>query len=198
MKVKSSRFGEMDVSKDDILHFNDGILGFEQLKKFFIVDPGDATLILWLQSITDETVAFPIIEPQIFMPEYSIALLPSDMNALELQDFKFAKVYTILTIPQDIKKISANLKAPVIINTKNNVSKQVVLQDSKLSVNFEMYKGLKKYMVSFASDDSNRSINVLKLKDELSEPVSSKSNDSAESPSVDKVGSENLKDLEAN
>ena len=74
MKVNTTRFGTLEVDKKDIIHFKDGLLGFEHLKKFFIVDPGDQTLILWFQSTEEEETAFPIIEPRIFIPNYSINL----------------------------------------------------------------------------------------------------------------------------
>ncbi len=68
MKVTTTRFGELEVDKKDFISFKEGLLGFEHLKRFFIVDPGDQTLILWLQSVDDSSVAFPIIEPKIFQP----------------------------------------------------------------------------------------------------------------------------------
>lgn len=156
MKVNTTRFGELQVNTEDVITMTEGILGFESLKKFFVVDPGDSTLILWLQSIEDESVAFPIIEPKIFKPDYIAKLLPSDMNSIELESLNQAKIYTILTIPADISGMSANLKAPIVINNEKQIAKQIVLQDSKLSVKYEMYKELKSYIVAFSSDDSKR------------------------------------------
>jgi len=121
-----------------------------------VVDPGDSTLILWLQSIDDEKIAFPIIEPKIFKPDYVAKLLPADMNSVELDSLTQAKIYSILTIPSDITTMSANLKAPVVINNAKKIAKQIVLQDSKLNVKHEMYKELKSYIVAFSSDDSKR------------------------------------------
>ena len=63
VKITTTRFGELEVDKKDIIEFTEGLLGFENLKKFFVVDPGDQTLILWLQSTDDAATAFPIIEP---------------------------------------------------------------------------------------------------------------------------------------
>ncbi len=156
MKVNTTRFGELQVNKEDVINFPEGLLGFETLKKFFVVDPGDSTLILWLQSIEDEKIAFPIIEPKIFKPDYVAKLLPSDMNSVELETLTQAKIYSILTIPADITEMSANLKAPVVINNEKKIAKQIVLQDSKLSVRYEMYKELKSFIVAYASDDSKR------------------------------------------
>ena len=139
MRINTTRFGELEVNNDDILTFNEGILGFENLKQFFIVDPGDQTLILWLQSADDASTAFPIIEPKIFKPDYTIKLLPSELNSLGLDNLGGASVYTILTIPKTVTDMSANLKAPIIINNKKKIARQIVLQDSKLEVKLEMY-----------------------------------------------------------
>lgn len=156
MKVKTTRFGELEVNPNDLVTFSEGLLGFENLKKYFVVDPGDSTLILWLQSTEDEKVAFPIIEPKIFKPDYIAKLLPADLNGLELESLNSAKLYSILTIPANVTEMSANLKAPVVINSAKKVGKQIVLQDSKLSVKQEMYKELKTYIVNFSSDDAKR------------------------------------------
>lgn len=156
MKVKTTRFGELELNPNDVITFNDGLLGFENLKKYFVVDPGDSTLILWLQSIDDEKIAFPIIEPKIFKPDYTAKLLPTDLNGLELDSLQNAKLYSILTIPSNVMEMNANLKAPIVINSAKKVGKQIVLADSKLTVKHEMYKELKTYIVNFASDDSKR------------------------------------------
>lgn len=159
MKIKTTRFGELEVDKKDVIEFTEGLLGFENQKKFFIVDPGDQTLILWLQSTDDAATAFPIIEPKIFQPSYMVKLLPVELNSLALENLQNASVYTVLTIPQNVTEMSANLKAPIIINNKTKMARQIVLQDSKLEVRFKMYMDLKKYIVNYstnASDDSKR------------------------------------------
>lgn len=156
MKVNTTRFGELTVNNEDIINFSEGLLGFESLTQFFVVDPGDSTLILWLQSIEDASIAFPIIEPKIFKPDYVAKLLPADMAAVKLESITDAKIYSILTIPSDITTMSANLKAPIVINNSKKIAKQIVLQDNKLSVKYEMYKELKSFIVAYASDDSKR------------------------------------------
>lgn len=143
------------------------MLGFENLKKFFVVDPGDSTLILWLQSAEDEKIAFPIIEPKIFKPDYVAKLLPADMRSVELENLADAKIYSILTIPSNITEMSANLKAPVVINNEKKIARQIVLQDSKLNVKHEMYLDLKRYIVNYASDDAKRTnVSISEAKEE--------------------------------
>ncbi len=156
MKIKTTRFGELEVDKKDIIEFSEGLLGFEKLTNFFIVDPGDQTLILWLQSTDDPATALPIIEPKIFQPNFMIKLLPIELNSLDLENLQNASVYTVLTIPQNVTEMSANLKAPIIINNKTKKARQIVLQDSKLEVRCKMYLDLKQYIMNYTSDDSKR------------------------------------------
>ena len=152
MKVSTTRFGELEVDKKDIIQFQEGLLGFENLTKFFIVDPGDKTLILWLQSINEPNVAFPILEPKIFDANYVAKLLPAELQSLGLENIQQASIYAILTIPQNIREISANLKAPIVINNVTKTARQIVLQDSKLEVRAPVYLGLKRYIIAAASD----------------------------------------------
>lgn len=157
MKIKTTRFGELEVEKKDILTFKDGLLGYDNLKKYFVVDPGDQTLILWLQSVDDEKTAFPIIEPKIFNPQYAVKLLPAELQSLNLENLSDASIYTILTIPSTVTDMSANLKAPIVINNKTKQARQIVLQDSKLEIRAMIYKDLKRNIVNYReSDDSTR------------------------------------------
>ena len=156
MKVKTERFSELEVDKGDLIHFKHGLFGeqFERLRKFFVVDPGDRTFILWLQSVEEPKVAFPVLEPKIFCPNYVVKLLPLELEGLGLESVSEASVYTILTIPRgDVTKMSANLKAPIVINGRNREGRQIVLQDSQLTSDFSMYKEFKTYVSSHASSD---------------------------------------------
>lgn len=172
MKVLTSRFGELNVDSKDIITFKEGMLGFDNLKKYYVVDPDDETFILWLQSVEDGSVAFPIIEPNIFKHDYSIHLLPSELLSLDLQNLTESTVYTVLTIPKgDIVNMSANLKAPIVINTKTKMARQIVLQDSKLDVRLKIYNELKKSSLNFVSDDANRTKVVLNNNNEKNESI---------------------------
>ena len=156
MKITTSQFGELEVDKNDIINFKDGILGFEHLKRFFIIDPNDENFILWLQSLDNGETAFPILEPGPFLPEYQILLLPTEMASLNLKSEHHTSAYIILTIPRDIEEVSANLKAPIIINNKTKSARQIVLQNNKLEVRYPMYKDLKKNLMRYSSDDRKR------------------------------------------
>lgn len=150
MKVDTSRFGAVEVADSDIMEFADGLLGFENMKRFFIVDPADETLILWLQSVDVADVAFPILEPKIFKLDYKVRLSANELRNLKIDSAnkKDTLVYCILNIPVDVTAMSANLKAPIVINTASRLARQVVLQENEYSVKYPIYKEMLAVMMS--------------------------------------------------
>lgn len=155
MKINTSRFGTLEVQDSDIIQFSDGLLGFDHLKKFFIVDPADDTLILWLQSLEAPDVAFPVLEPKIFKQDYKVRLSANELRSLQIgASKKDILVYCILTIPNDITQMTANLKAPVVINSQSQLARQVVLQENEYSVKNLIYKDLLAVIMSVANQGS--------------------------------------------
>lgn len=158
MKINTSRFGNLDVQDADVIQFTDGLLGFENLKKFFIVDPADDTLILWLQSLDSPEIAFPVLEPKIFKQDYKVRLSANELRSLQIDSVKKdILVYCILTIPSDITQMTANLKAPVVIHSKSQLARQVVLQENEYSVKNLIYKDLLAVIMQLANQSRKTS-----------------------------------------
>jgi flagellar assembly factor FliW len=153
MKFQTTRFGAVNVADSDLVNFPEGLLGLEHLKRFFIVDPSDETLILWLQSADEADVAFPILEPKLFKNDYRVRLSGNELRSLKIENSssKDALVYSILTIPADVAQMTANLKAPLVISSSARLGRQVVLQENEYSVRFAMYKELLAVMLAGGS-----------------------------------------------
>lgn len=143
MKTKTVRFGELEVGSDEIINFPEGVLGFPELHRYCLVDPGDDTLILWLQSLESPEIAFPVLEPKIFKEDYIVKLSGQELKQLKLDNINQSIVFTILTIPRDVTQMTANLKAPVVVNLKDQVGRQVVLQENEYTLKHLMFKELK-------------------------------------------------------
>lgn len=143
MKIKTVRFGELEISSDEIIQFPEGILGFPELRRYCLVDPGDDTLILWLQSLEDANVAFPVLEPKIFKSDYVVKLSAQELKQLKLENINQSIVFSILTVPRDVSQMTANLKAPIVINLRDQVGRQVVLQENEYTLKHLMFRELK-------------------------------------------------------
>jgi len=144
MKIGTANFGELNVGGDEIITFPEGILGFPDLQRYCLVDPGDDTLILWLQSLDDPRIAFAVLEPKIFKTDYVVKLSGQELKQLKLENINQSIVFSILTIPRDdATQMTANLKAPIVINLKEQVGRQVVLQENEYSLKHGMFRELK-------------------------------------------------------
>ncbi len=149
MVVQTGRFGQIEVSTDEIISIPSGILGFPDDQNFCLVDPGDETLILWLQSLTNPRLAFPVLEPRIFKSNYIVRLSAAELRELRLASIHEASVFTILTIPSQLPEMTANLKAPLVINVRDRIAKQVVLQENDQPIKHPVFKELRAQIVAF-------------------------------------------------
>ena len=75
MVIKTSRFGLVELKSDDVLTFSEGILGFQDLRQFVLLDDPNDDIFAWLQSCELPSVAFPVLEPEIFGHKYIISLI---------------------------------------------------------------------------------------------------------------------------
>lgn len=152
MKINTANFGELQVSAEEIITFPEGILGFPELHRYCLVDPGDDTLILWLQSLDDPKIAFAVLEPKIYKTDYVVKLSGQELKQLRLDNINQSIVFTILTIPRgDATLMTANLKAPIVINLKDQVGRQVVLQENEYTLKHLMFKELKAQLSTIES-----------------------------------------------
>jgi len=154
MNIMTERFGELQVADQEIVSIPHGLLGFPKLTQFCIVDPGDGVLILWLQSLEDSRIVFPILEPKLLQPNYVARLSAQEMRDLGMQSLTGAAVFTILTIGTDITQMTANYKAPIVINLSNQTGRQVVLQEGEYSIKQSIFKELRAALLSIPREPS--------------------------------------------
>jgi flagellar assembly factor FliW len=149
--IKTGRFGSLEISETEIIRMPFGLLGFPEQTKFCLVDPGDETLILWLQSLDNPNLAIPILEPKIFKTDYTVRLSAAELRELKLDNVNQSAVFTILTIGEDVAQMSANIRAPIVINLKERVAKQVVLQENEYSLRHPMFKELRTHLMTISA-----------------------------------------------
>jgi len=160
MKVSTSRFGEIDITPEEIITFSEGILGFDLFHKFVILNPQDGSPFRWLQCVDNGDLAFVIIEPLNFMFSYDLEISDSDAAFLGLKNAEDAVLYSIVTIPDNAKDMTANLQGPLVINVKTRKGRQVISTDShhhlKVKIIDEMTKRAEQIKDVVTSLDSGK------------------------------------------
>ena len=153
-RVTTSRFGEIEVEEDLIITLPEGLIGFEKCTRFVVVHHDESSAFRWFQSLDEASVAFPIMEPGIFRPDYAPIISDADARFLELTTTEVPTlVFTILTIPsQDVQLITANMLGPIVINGQTRRGKQVIAQDEGLTTRHRLVDELaRKERLSLAS-----------------------------------------------
>jgi len=133
MKIKTKPYGEIEVSEKQKILFPDGIIGFEGITSYFLIDSKEGPY-YWLQSEEHPELAFILINPRIFMTGYKLMVQSEDLEAIGVEEQSDPLDFAIVTVPEDHKKISANLMGPIIINKKTRVARQVISENDEYGV----------------------------------------------------------------
>jgi len=146
MIVETTRFGSISVADEDIITFSEGMLGFSKIDSYVLVERTDDSLFLWLQAVKKPSVAFPLLEPQILDRNFKVELEDEDRKSLKLEpNLIGGKVFCIITIPTDPTKMTANLKAPIVINLKKRIAKQVILHSQDYPIRKAIFSDLQQH-----------------------------------------------------
>jgi flagellar assembly factor FliW len=145
MFVNTVNFGELEIKEEDILTFEDGLPGFESMQKYIIVSSEDGNPTFnWLQSVENPKLAFVIIDPAFFRKDYTVDIDDLTINSLGIITEEDVSIFSIVVVPEEVSRISANLKAPLIINLKTKKGKQVILDNDEYHVRHYIMEELRK------------------------------------------------------
>lgn len=127
MQVQTKPYGQIQVDERQKIYFPAGLLGFEKLKDYLLLDASQQPF-YWLQSLDVPELAFVMINPTIFRQNYIHGVLPSELEEIDLAatDSENSLVFAIVTIPEEHLKMTANLQGPIIINRKERVGRQCI------------------------------------------------------------------------
>ena len=139
-KVSTSRFGEIEVDEKKIVHFQNGIPAFEDEREFIILPYEEDSPYYFMQSVNSPDLAFLLTIPFLFFPEYSFEVDDVTMKELEITNHDNVFYYSMITIPNgSIRYMTANLLAPIVLNSDNMQAKQVVLENSSYTTKHRLF-----------------------------------------------------------
>ena len=139
-KVDTVRFGEIDVEEDKIVHFEQGIPAFEDEHEFLVIPYDAESPYYFMQSLTTPDLAFLLTVPFVFFPDYEFELDDEVLKHLGIKQQEEILIYALITIPGGkVEDMTANLMAPVVINTTNMQARQVVLDRSGYTTRHRLF-----------------------------------------------------------
>lgn len=130
----------LEEKANNIITFNNGLPGFESLKTYVLEDIDGSEPFKLLKSTEDENIGFVTIVPFDFKVDYEVKLTEAVINSLKIEVPEDVLILNTVTLNSDIKKITTNLKAPIIINLKNNLGYQMILDRENYSIKHPLIK----------------------------------------------------------
>jgi len=134
MRIDTTRFGSLEVEDSGIIHVKGGILGFSGYQKYVLLDLDSSGPFKWLQCLEDPDLAFVVMDPRLVEPEYRVPLEADEAEALGIGETAECMVCAIVTIGASLSDVTVNLLGPILMNTRNNLARQLVLADSRYTV----------------------------------------------------------------
>ncbi len=142
MKINTKIFGEIDIADDTIIAFENGIIGFPDLKRFVMLhdaEKGDNVGIHFLQSIEEPGFAMPVMDPFMVKEDYAPEVDDELLATLGDLTEENLLVLVTVTIPSDLTKMSVNLQGPFIINVDERKACQIIVEGCTYPVKFPIY-----------------------------------------------------------
>lgn len=139
MKVETTRFGVVEIDETSLVSLPDGLLGFEEYRQYCLIQHRPSASFRWLQSVEEPSLAFVVVDPSEHFQDYEIEIGDSDIHKIQLRGAEDAMVLVIVSIRDGGKSITANLAAPIIVNSKNLTAAQIVLQDERYETRHAMF-----------------------------------------------------------
>ncbi|MCX7817057.1 MAG: flagellar assembly protein FliW [Syntrophales bacterium] len=139
MNVLTTRFGSIEIEEDKIIFFKGPILGFEKWRRFILLKSHEKDApFMWLQSIDNAALAFVVVNPQIIKRTYDPFLKETDLEFLQIEKIEDVALFSIVTVRLNPLRITANLKAPLVINVSKRFGAQLIIEEEDYPVQYDL------------------------------------------------------------
>ena len=142
MKVATKAYGLIEVDERQKIIFPRGLFGFDPLKDYILLD-AERQPFYWLQSVDVEDVAFILVNPFLFRPDYEVNIGNEELAEIGIHSPEKALIFSIVTVPADGGPMTANLQGPLVINRDTRTGKQAVLSDTRWKTKHDIMEELK-------------------------------------------------------
>jgi len=118
------RHGAIVAPDDSFIEFPDGIPGFVEETSWVVVGGTDSPL-AWLQSTDTPSVALPVTIPWAFHWSFEVKVSDEELAQIELDRAEDVEVLAVVNVPREPKRATINLFAPIIVNRRLMLGRQV-------------------------------------------------------------------------
>jgi len=141
MELITKYHGVREYNDEDVIVFKKGLPGFKELKNFIIFPLESNEVFSILHSIEDIGVGLVLVSPFTVAADYEIKIPDNYIKELQIAKTEEVLVLTTVTLNSNIENMTTNLKAPIIINIKEKLGEQLILDNDKYKIKQPLFKG---------------------------------------------------------
>lgn len=140
MIIESVKLGQLSVDDDQIISFPKGLPGFPNEKSFALVPYSPDSPFCFLQSTIERNLTFLVVDPFSFFTDYEFHLDDQATEELKLSSEYPPQILNVVTVPEKVEEMTANLLAPIIINPQKHIAQQIVLEKVAYITKHRLFK----------------------------------------------------------
>ncbi len=135
MEIRTTRFGPVEFRPEDVILFEEGLLGLAECREWVLLADVQNDAVAWMQSLDQPEVALAVVSPRRFVPAFQMRVASRELQPLELDGTASAQVLVIVS--KTDRLVTLNLKAPLVINLSRRIGRQVIT-NGELPVQYEI------------------------------------------------------------
>lgn len=141
--MNQARLENPTEKENNVITFQSGILGFEEIREYLLYHEDDGNTIWNLQAAHADAPSFIVIDPFTVLPDYRPQLSAADLAAFGETDPSGLCFLVIAVIRQELSESVVNLKAPIVIDVNTKQARQIILEDSDYPIRYRLFGGRK-------------------------------------------------------
>lgn len=135
MIITTARFGDLQIEANNIINLSPGLLAFEDLTRYILLDIAESPFFKWLQSLDNPELAFLLVDPFTVKKDYIVDINDELVEKLSISDAKDVLVYTMVNVPPSgFQAATTNLIGPLIINWPTRQGRQIIIDGENYTI----------------------------------------------------------------
>jgi flagellar assembly factor FliW len=141
LKITTRQNTVIEVDEKAIITFPEGLVGFEEYKRYALYSIADEEPFHRIQYLEAEEIGFVVIDPLLVMPDYDFEVDDETIELLKIDRPESLQLFAIVTVSSDYSRMTANLLAPILVNRDTSMARQIVLQDTAYTTRHNIFAG---------------------------------------------------------
>jgi len=139
-ELKNTRFGTVQFCEDDVVTFQEGLIGFGTCSRFILVTTETKGSFRWLQSLDEPSLAFLVVDPANYVEGYAVDIADAEAASLKIRPETATLLLTTASIPANRPEdMTINLAGPIVINAEDRLGRQLVVDDEGYPVKHRVF-----------------------------------------------------------